>query len=453
MHIQFLGATGTVTGSKYLVTVGTKKILIDCGLFQGYKQLRLRNWAALPVDPSAIDAVILTHAHIDHTGYLPLLVKNGFRGKVYCSSGTRDLCKVLLPDAAHLQEEEARYANRKGFSKHKPALPLYTLADAEHALRAIKAVEFGQRIELDEGIDFHLSPSGHILGSAFISLRAQGRLVLFSGDLGRPHDPIMNDPAVIEQADYLVIESTYGDRLHGHDDPAQKLGAVLNRTFSRGGVVVIPAFAVDRTQTLMYYIAQLKAAGTIPESVPVYLNSPMAVNVTRIFNEHRAEHRLTAEQCEATFGAVRIINSVEESEALNRKTGPMVIISASGMATGGRVVHHIKAFAPDARNTILFAGYQAGGTRGAAMVAGAKSVKIHGAYVPVEAEIAQLNNLSAHADYAETLEWLAHFRAPPHTTFITHGEPPAADALRLRIEERFGWQCRVPDYLESVALA
>ena len=359
----------------------------------------------------------------------------------------------MLPDAAHLQEEEARYANRKGFSKHKPALPLYTLADAEHALRAIKAVEFGQRIELDEGIDFHLSPSGHILGSAFISLRAQGRLVLFSGDLGRPHDPIMNDPAVIEQADYLVIESTYGDRLHGHEDPTQKLGEVLNRTFSRGGVVVIPAFAVDRTQTVMYYIARLKATGTIPESVPVYLNSPMAVNVTRIFNEHRAEHRLTAEQCEATFGAVRIINSVEESEALNRKTGPMVIISASGMATGGRVVHHIKAFAPDARNTILFAGYQAGGTRGAAMVAGAKSVKIHGAYVPVEAEIATLDNLSAHADYAETLDWLAHFRAPPRMTFITHGEPPAADALRLRIEERFGWQCRVPDYLESVELA
>ncbi len=452
MDIRFLGATGTVTGSKYLVRAGSKKILIDCGLFQGFKQLRLRNWVPLPADPREIDAVILTHAHIDHSGYLPLLVKNGFRGGIYCTSGTRDLCGILLPDSGHLQEEEARYANRQGFSKHRPALPLYTRVDAEHAMRSFKPVEFEHRIDLGGGVEFQLSPSGHIVGSAFVSLRADGRLLVFSGDLGRPDDPIMRDPVPIEQADYLVIESTYGDRLHSRDDPARVLGDILNRTFSRGGVVVIPAFAVDRTQTLMYYIAQLKGAGTIPESVPVYLNSPMAVNVTRIFHEHRAEHRLSEEQCDAMCGAAQIVNSVEDSERLNAKSGPMVIVSASGMATGGRVVHHIKAFAPDPHNTILFAGFQSGGTRGAAMVAGAESVKIHGAYVPVKAEIALLDNISAHADYAETLDWLAHFRSPPRTTFVTHGEPVAADALRLRIQERFGWHCEVPEYLETVEL-
>jgi metallo-beta-lactamase family protein len=453
MQIRFLGATGTVTGSKYLVTAGGRKILVDCGLFQGFKQLRLRNWAPLPVDPHEIDAVILTHAHIDHSGYLPLLMRNGFRGKVYCSSGTRDLCRILLPDSAHLQEEEARYANRHGYSKHRPALPLYTRADAEHALRALKVVDFERRIDLGEGVEFHLTPSSHILGSAFVSLHAGGRIIVFSGDLGRPGDPIMRDPTPLHAADYLVLESTYGDRLHPAEDTAQRLGEVLNRTFARGGVVVIPAFAVDRTQTLLYYIAWLKAAGTIAESVPVYLNSPMAVNVTKIFHEHAAEHRLSAEQCDAMCGAARIVNSVEESERLNSLSGPMVIISASGMATGGRVVHHIKAFAPDARNTILFAGFQAGGTRGAAMLAGAESVKIHGSYVPIRAEIALLENLSAHADYAETLDWLANFRASPRTTFITHGEPAAADALRKRIAERYGWHCRVPDYLEAVELA
>ena len=452
MDIRFLGATGTVTGSKYVVTAGVKKILVDCGLFQGLKQLRLKNWARLPVDPHEIDDLILTHAHIDHTGYLPLLVKNGYRGKVYCSGGTRDLCEVLLPDAGHLQEEEARYANRAGYSKHHPALPLYTRADAEQALRALKPVDFGAEIDLGGGNSFVLAPSGHILGSSFVSLRAEGRLLVFSGDLGRPHDPIMREPTRLERADYLVVESTYGDRLHSRVDPATELAAILNRTFARGGAVVIPAFAVDRTQTLMYYIAQLKAAGTISPDVPVYLNSPMAVNVTRIFHEHQAEHRLSTEECDAMCGVARIVNSVEESERLNTMRGPMVIVSASGMATGGRVVHHLKAFAPDPRNTILFAGFQAAGTRGAAMVAGAESVKIHGAYVPVRAEVALLDNMSAHADYAEMLDWLAHFRAPPRTTFITHGEPVAADALRLRIQERYDWDCHVPEYLETVEL-
>lgn len=452
MEIRFLGATGTVTGSKYLVSAGGKKVLLDCGLFQGLKQLRLKNRAPLPVDPAEIDAVILTHAHIDHTGYFPLLVKGGFRGPAYCTNGTRDLCGVLLPDAGHLQEEEARYANRKGFSRHHPALPLYTHADAVASLRAVKAVEFGRDVDLGGGVKFTLAPSGHILGSSFVSLSAGNRLVVFSGDLGRPHDPIMRDPAVLERADYLIVESTYGDRLHAATDPEAELAGVLKRTFARGGVVVIPAFAVDRTQTILHYIARLKAAGQIAPSVPVYLNSPMASNVTRIFHDHQSEHRLSLQACDALCGAAQIVTSVEQSQRLNEMKGPLIIISASGMATGGRVVHHLKAFAPDPRNTILFAGFQAAGTRGAAMVAGAESVKIHGAYVPVRAEVAMLDNMSAHADYAETLDWLAHFRAPPRITFITHGEPVAADALRLRIEERLGWNCRVPEYLETIEL-
>ena len=452
MQLQFLGATGTVTGSKYLLDAGSRAVLIDCGLFQGYKQYRLRNWARLPIDPAQIDAVVLTHAHIDHSGYLPVLVKHGFTGSVYCSHATRDLCGVLLPDSGHLQEEEARYANRKGYSKHAPALPLYTRAEAEQALRSIKPVDYGRSIDLGGGVSFRLTPSGHILGSSFVSVVVGGRPLVFSGDLGRPNDPIMRDPAPVSEADYLVVESTYGDRLHSREDPAAMLADVFSRTFARGGVVVIPAFAVGRTQTILYYISQLKAAGKIPLAVPVYLNSPMAANVTHIFQRHSAEHRLDQGQCDAACGVARIVNSVEESEALNGRAGPMIIISASGMATGGRVIHHIKAFAPDPRNTILFAGYQAGGTRGAAIVAGAQSVRIHGRDIPVRAEVMNLEGLSAHADYTETLAWLAHFRRAPRTTFITHGEPAAADALRLRIRERFGWECQVPYYLESFEL-
>jgi len=452
MKIQFLGATGTVTGSKYLVTTGATQVLIDCGLFQGYKQLRLRNWSRLPVDPAHIDAVILTHAHIDHSGYLPLLVKNGFRGPVYCSHGTRDLCKILLPDSGYLQEEEAKYANRKGFSKHKPALPLYTRSDAEHALRSIKVLDFDRVMHVGNALTFRLSFSGHILGSSFISLSAAGRTIVFSGDLGRLNDPIMAAPSVMVDGDYLVMESTYGDRRHPSEDPGQGLTDIFNRTFARGGVVVIPAFAVGRAQMLLYHVNKLKAEGKLAASVPVYLNSPMAANVTEIFRHHPGELRLTRPQCEAMCNAATVVSSAEESEQLNRKSGPMIIVSANGMATGGRVVHHLKAFAPDARNTILFVGYQAGGTRGAAMLAGAPEVKIHGSYVPVRAEIANLSTLSAHADYEEILKWLGSFKSRPCKTFITHGDPTPADALRVRIAERLGWDCHVPDYLETVEL-
>lgn len=451
MEITFLGATGTVTGSKYLVSAGDKKILVDCGLFQGYKQLRLRNRAPLSVNPQQINAVILTHAHLDHSGYLPLLVKNGFAGKVYCSEATRDLCAILLPDSGHLQEEEAKYANRHGYSKHAPALPLYTRDDAEQALKRFAPIDFARDVDLGGGLTLHLLPAGHMLGSSLVRLHYNDQTLLFTGDLGRSNDIITIAPTEVTRADYLVVESTYGDRRHDPADPQQRLAEVINRTAARGGAVIVPAFAVGRAQSLMYLIHLLKAARAIPD-LPVFLNSPMAVDATRVYHNHPGEHRLTPTECDAMSAVAKIIFSAEESKALNLRKGPMIIISASGMATGGRVVHHLKAFAPDPKNTILFAGFQAGGTRGAAMLNGAEAVKIHGQYVPVRAEIVSIDNLSAHADYAEILAWLKHFEAPPRLTFITHGEPQAADALRHRIEETLGWRTRVPEYLESVRL-
>ncbi len=451
MKITFLGATGTVTGSKYLVTSNDKHVLVDCGLFQGLKQLRLKNWAKLPVDPATIDAVVLTHAHIDHTGYLPLLVKNGFSGKVYCSEATQALCEILLPDSAYLQEEEARYANMRGFSKHHPALPLYTQEDAEHALELLTPVAYGQEVPLANGFRIRLSPAGHILGASTVLLQDAATSILFSGDLGRPNDALMKPPSPPMQADYLVLESTYGDRLHDKENPETKLADIINRTYMRGGVMVVPVFAVGRAQEMMYFIQNLKEKHLIPD-IPVYLNSPMAVDATAIFMHHVNEHKLSREQCQVLARSARMVNSVEESRSLNEIKHPVIILSASGMASGGRVVHHIKAFGPDPRNTILFAGFQAAGTRGANMLAGAESVKIHGEYVPINAEIDQISNLSAHADYSEIMDWLGHFATPPKRTFITHGEPVAADALRHRIEERLGWEVEVPDYLETVDL-
>lgn len=451
MQITFLGATNTVTGSKYLVQAGARKILVDCGLFQGYKQLRLRNWSPLPVNPRDIDAVVLTHAHLDHSGYLPLLVRDGFAGKIYCSAATRELCGLLLPDSGYLQEEEARYANKKGFSKHKPALPLYTEQDGERALHQFTVIDFERDLDLGAGLSARLIPNGHILGSACALLKHEGLSLLFSGDLGRPHDPLLPPPHTVHGADYLVMESTYGNRRHDPSDPQTALAAVINRTVARGGVVLIPAFAVGRTQTLLYYLHRLKVAKSIPD-IPIYVNSPMAGSATEIFCNHQSEQRLTFAERQAMCHAAHYVSSVEESKALNQRREPMVLISASGMATGGRVLHHLKVFAPDARNTILFSGFQAGGTRGASLVNGADAVKIHGEYVPVRAEVTVLDNLSAHADYAEILDWLGHFAYPPRYTFITHGEPAAADALRRRIEEQLRWPCRAPDYLEKVAL-
>ncbi len=457
MKLKFLGATGTVTGSKYLLTCetdsgGIMRILIDCGLFQGLKQLRLRNWAQLPVSPRDIDVVVLTHAHIDHSGYLPLLVKKGFSGKVYCTEATRDLCEILLPDSAHLQEEEADYANRRGFSKHHPALPLYTQEDAKAALELLTPVAFEQDVNLDGGLTLRFSPNGHILGSAFVRIHNKKTSILFSGDIGRPNDILMKSPVRIKQADYLVVESTYGNRLHDRTDPKIKLAAIINKTIKRRGIILIPVFAVGRAQEVLYYIHLLKSSGAIASDVPVYLNSPMAVDATEIFRHHRGEHRLSPEQCSALFHTAHMVNSVEESKRLNVTKGPMIILSASGMASGGRVVHHLKAFAPKPNNTILFVGFQAAGTRGSAMLDGAESIKIHGEYIPVHANVEFISNLSAHADYSEILDWLGGFERAPKQTFITHGEPVAADAMRLHIEETLRWQVVVPDYLETVTL-
>ncbi len=450
-NLTFLGGAGTVTGSKYLLEAGGRKILIDCGLFQGLKQLRLRNWDRFPVNPAQIDAVVLTHAHLDHSGYLPLLVKNGFKGPVFCTTGTRDLCAILLPDSGFLQERDAEFANRHGFSKHRPAQPLYTAKEARACLDNIITKRFEECFEITPGINVRFYPAGHILGAAIVELVIGKTRLVFSGDLGRSTDPIMRDPSPVRQADFLVVESTYGDRTHEPADPQDTLAEIINRTAQRGGVVLIPAFAVGRAQTLMYHLQQLKHTHRIPD-LPVYLDSPMAIDASEVFCNHLREHRLRAEQCRSLCGVARYVQDAEESKSLDQDRMPKVILAASGMATGGRVLHHLKVFAPDPRNTILFAGYQAAGTRGAAMVAGAESVKIHGGYVPILAEVKNLRMLSAHADRTEILTWLRNFETPPRMTFITHGEPVAADALRLAIEEQLQWATRVPEHLERTTL-
>ena len=450
MNLSFLGAAGTVTGSKYLLEVAGRRLLIDCGLFQGYKQLRLQNWAPLPIEPATLDAVLLSHAHIDHSGYLPLLVKNGYGGRVWCTPATAALCRLLLPDSGHLQEQDAQYANRKGYSKHHPALPLYDKQDAIDALPALESVAFGEWFEPCVGVRVRFRPAGHILGAASVEIEAAGQRLLLSGDLGQMGDPIMHDPQPPPAVDYLVVESTYGDRLHPAIDPAQALAEVVNRTAGRGGMVLIPAFAVGRTQTLLYHLHQLKQQGAIPD-LPVFLDSPMAIDASELLCRFAGENKLTAAQARAVCATAHYVREREESIALNARTHPMIIISASGMATGGRVLHHLKARAGNARNTILFTGYQAGGTRGAALLGGAREIKIHGRYVPVAAQVENIPAMSAHADWQGILAWLGNIPAPKRA-FITHGEPQAADALRLHLHERLGWQAEVPAQGERVQL-
>ena len=448
MRLTFLGAAGAVTGSKYLLELGRRRVLLDCGLFQGVKRLRERNWQPLPFDPRSLDAVLVTHAHIDHSGYLPVLAREGYRGPVYCTEASRRLLSLVLPDAARLQEEEAQFANRHGFSKHSPARPLYTEADAHAALALLHPVALHADIGVCDGVRASYSRAGHLLGAASIRIEANGESILFSGDLGRMHDPLMRAPDPPAAADWVVIESTYGDRLHVNLDPQTELEAPLDRALARGGVVIVPTFAIGRAQLLLHLLACLHARGAIPE-VPVYLNSPMAEDATPLYQEYPDEHRLGAAELAAMSRVAHFVNSVEESKALNTRSGPMIILSASGMATGGRVLHHLKAFASDARTLILFTGYQATGTRGAALLGGADAIKIHGEWVTVRAEVMQLHGTSSHADYRELVAWLAGSPRPPRRVFVTHGEPAAADALRHHLRRALDVEVTVPEQGET----
>ncbi|MBS0297103.1 MAG: MBL fold metallo-hydrolase [Proteobacteria bacterium] len=446
LSISFLGGAGTVTGSKYLVGFKGKRVLVDCGLFQGPKPLRERNWAPLPIPVASINDVVLTHAHLDHSGYLPALIKQGYRRNVLCSQGTADLCAILLPDSGHLQEQDAESANRHNYSKHHPALPLYTEADAERAARRLSPIPFHQTESIAGGdMKLLLRRAGHILGAANVELEIAGKKLVFSGDIGRYGDPIMVDPETPPEADWVVIESTYGDRLHEHTDPADALGEVIRRTAKRGGVVVIPSFAVGRTQALLYHLRRLKDRRAIPD-IPIYLDSPMAQDVTDLYRHSLYDHRLSELECRRAFNVARFTRTVEESKAISRDNDmPKVIVSASGMATGGRVLHHLRNYLPDRRNTVVLAGFQASGTRGASLANGAASVKMLGTWVDVRAEVVEMPMLSAHADSDELMRWLGGFGRPPEHVFITHGEPAASASLRDRITRDLGWSCSVPE--------
>lgn len=447
ISLTSLGGAGGVTGSKHLLECDGQRLLVDCGLFQGLKALREQNWRPLPVEPGSIDAVVLTHAHLDHSGYLPKLVKDGYRGRIHASAATQDVASLILRDSAHLQQKDADDANRHGYSRHRPALPLYGVRDAEQAIEQFSSLPFHETTRLAGGARLTLRRAGHILGAATAEVDWKGRKLVFSGDLGRFDDATMLDPEPVEAADYVVVESTYGDREHAKGDPAEVLGEVVERTVARGGTVIIPTFAVGRAQALLYHLWRLKQSGRLG-LVPIYLDSPMAINASELFCAHLEDHRLTPEACAASCDVATYVRDVEASKAVTANPMPKVVLAASGMATGGRVVHHIKAYGPDHRNTILFSGFQAAGTRGRAMVQGAREVKIHGQWIPINAEVRDLPMLSAHADANEILRWLSGFRRPPRKTFIVHGEPHASDALRLKIKDRLGWDCVIPQVLE-----
>ena len=459
--LTFLGATGTVTGSKYLLEAAGERLMIDCGLFQGEKELRERNWGPFPVPPSSIQWLVLTHAHLDHVGYIPRLVKDRFRGSVFASPATVDLARLVLPDSGHLQEEDAEYANKKGFSRHRPALPLYTYEDAVKSLESFRAADESKPLELSPRYSLRFFRAGHILGARMIevSVRENGniRKVLFSGDLGRERQLIIREPVVPDGADYLLVESTYGDRLHPSDDFRARLANIVESTAARGGKVVIPAFAVGRTQEVLFLLRELIEQEKM-HSLPVHVDSPMAVDVTDLYRRHHEDHSLGSEALEShgvkLFSPpdVHFDRAVEESKALNDAHYPTVIISASGMATGGRVLHHLARCLPDHRNAVLFVGFQAAGTRGQAIQSGAESVKIHGQDVPVRARVETMENLSAHADYGEILRWLGKFAKPPQKTFMVHGEPRAAASLKEKITRELRWEVAIPTYLQKVTL-
>ena len=455
LSIQFLGAAGTVTGSKHLVHFGDKQVLLDCGLFQGLKELRLRNWREPPFAVGDLDAVVLSHAHIDHCGYLPLLAKRGYRGPVYCTPGTADLLHVLLMDAAHLQEEEAEVANRYGYSKHKPALPLYTTKDAEAVLTLVQPRPYDKEFQVSQDIRTILRRTAHILGSASIELQLGSKplRLIFTGDLGRWHRPILRDPELVTAGDILLTEATYGNRSHP-PDPTGTLARIVRESAERGGALVVPAFAVGRTQELLWMLRQLEDAKRVP-ILPVYVDSPMAINVTEIYMRHPEDHNLDmtalmdAKRCPLCSNSFHIARTRDESKAINALKRPLIIISANGMATGGRVLHHLKLRLPDPRTTVLLPGFQSEGTRGRALEQGSPSVRIHGQDIPVKAKVEKMDGLSAHADREELLRWFSGFRTPPPETFIVHGELDAAQSLAETLKSRFGWTTHVAEDLET----
>ncbi|MFP5396917.1 MAG: MBL fold metallo-hydrolase RNA specificity domain-containing protein [Gammaproteobacteria bacterium] len=445
MHIHFHGAADTVTGSRHLVEMAGTRVLLDCGMFQGYKVLRERNWLPPAPDLLGADAVVLSHAHLDHSGWLPRLVRSGFRGPVYATPATRDLAEVMLLDSARLQEEDARRANRYAYTRHDKALPLYTTADAKRAIAKIVPLSPGRELALGR-VHVSLTPVGHLLGACAVTLRAGHDTLVYSGDLGRDDDLLMPAPHRVARADVLLVESTYGDRLHPRDDAMQRLGAIVRDTVGRGGSVLLPSFAVGRAQALLLVLQRLKATGQIPRRLPIYLDSPMAIEATELYQSHRRLLRVAAREIATLTDGVTLVARAAQSAKLAQRHYPAVIISASGMATGGRVLHHLKSLLPDPRHHVVFAGFQVGGTRGAHLVAGAPSVKIHGEYVPARAQVSQLEVFSGHADADGVMHWLRGFDAPPRQTFVVHGEAAAADALRLRIQDELRWRVRVPPH-------
>jgi metallo-beta-lactamase family protein len=449
--LQVLGAADTVTGSRYLLRTEGRALLIDCGLFQGYKALRERNRAPFPVAPSEVDAVMVTHAHLDHSGYLPALVRDGYARGVHVTEGTKELLHLLLPDSGHLLEEEADVFRRHGSRHHEDPRPLYTELDALESLRQLRGHPFRSPFEPVPGVVAEFVPAGHIVGAAQLRLHVEGRTIHFTGDLGRADDTIMQPPAALEPCDLLITESTYGDRAHPAGDPADELAPVIARAIRRGGVVLIPAFAVGRAEAIIVHLVRLRDSGRIP-TVPICLNSPMAVEASEIYARHIGELRVPAEEIRHLEGAVHLVRTVEESKALNERGGPMIIVSASGMLTGGRILHHVARFGPDPRNAIILTGYQAGGTRGASLAGGERTLRVFGREIPIGAEVVQLESLSAHADAAGILAWMRPVAAPPALTLVTHGEADAADSLRKRIDRELGWRVQVPSPLDVVPL-
>lgn len=454
--LTFLGAAGTVTGSKYLLDLGDRRVLVDCGLFQGLKELRLRNWAPLPTDPARIDAVILTHAHLDHSGYLPRLVAGGFRGRVFCTPGTRELCTLLLPDSAHLQEEDARQANQNGYSKHKPALPLYTASDALRALGQLQPVGYDRPVPVVPGLDVEFVNAGHLLGSAYARVRVSGKTILFGGDLGRYGRPVLPDPSPIDSADVLLLESTYGDRLHVANDDGARLAAIVHDSVKRGGKLIVPAFAIGRVEEVIYWLKRLEDDGRIPR-LPVYIDSPMAAAALQFYRNHLSEFDPDVQTARRAVGAfctsrMTVVASPQQSMDLVASDKPAIVIAASGMATGGRVLHHLEKALPSSRHTVLFVGYQAAGTRGRQLVDGQKQVRLKGRDIPVAAHIERIDSMSAHADAAEIQRWVSGFSRPPAATYLVHGEPSALEALGARIRSILHWPVHIAAYLERVEL-